>query len=53
VDELELEREAIALEREAVALVKQYGLFMPKPVREFMLRTAVTLGWEDLKRVLK
>lgn len=37
------------LEREAVALVKQYGLFMPAPVKAFLRKLAIHLQWETLK----
>lgn len=37
------------LERRAVALVKQYGLFMPAPVKAFLREMAEHLNWNDLK----
>jgi hypothetical protein len=41
------------LEREAIALVRQYGFFMPVPVKGFLLKLAVHLDWQNLKGVLK
>jgi hypothetical protein len=41
------------LEREAIALVKQYGLFMPQPVKAFLRKMAAHLNWTNLTGVLK
>jgi hypothetical protein len=41
------------LEREACALVRQYGFFMPQPVRDFLRRLAVSLKWQNLEGELK
>ena len=38
----------VELEREAVALVKQYGFFMPSPVKKFLAKMAVFLNWQQL-----
>ena len=40
------------LEREAIALVKQYGLFMPAPVKAFLRKLAERLEWENMKKVI-
>lgn len=40
------------LEREACALVKQYGFFLPSPVRAFLTKMADSLNWKDLKGML-
>ena len=40
------------LERQAMALVKQYGFFLPKPVRKFFGELADFLNWHDLKKEL-
>lgn len=37
------------LERQAVALVKQYGLFLPGPVKRFLRELAAHLNWNELK----
>ncbi|WP_377704925.1 hypothetical protein [Pseudoduganella sp. UC29_71] len=41
------------LERQAVALVKQYGLFLPAPAKEFFRKLADHLNWNDLKEKMK
>ena len=41
------------LEKEAVALVRQYGLLLPKGVKDFMRRLADQLEWVELRKVLK
>lgn len=41
------------LERRAVALFKQYGLFLPRPVKEFFSELADHLNWQDLKKGIK
>jgi hypothetical protein len=44
-----------ALEREAIALFNQYGAvlrFVP-PVREFFLKLALFLNWQDLTKAIK
>lgn len=46
------EKEHDELERQAVALIKQYGLFLPKPVKAFFKRLAVHLKWEILEKAL-
>jgi hypothetical protein len=38
------------LEREAVALVKQYGFFLPGPVKLFLRKLADHLQWHELKK---
>jgi hypothetical protein len=40
------------LERQAIALVRQYGFFLPKPVKEFLMKLAGHLQWEGLKKAL-
>jgi hypothetical protein len=44
--------ESDELERQAVALIKQYGLFLPKPAKEFFKRLAVYLKWNQLEKTL-
>lgn len=41
------------LERRAVALFKQYGLFLPRPVKDFFSELADYLNWQDLKKGIK
>jgi hypothetical protein len=38
------------LQRQAVVLFKQYGFFLPKPVRKFFGELADFLNWQDLKK---
>ncbi|SFU99572.1 hypothetical protein SAMN05216552_1018127 [Pseudoduganella namucuonensis] len=45
--------EPTELEREAIALVKQYGLYLPGPAKEFLRKLAAQLNWETLKGALK
>jgi hypothetical protein len=40
------------LEKEALALVRQYGFFMPGPVKALLLKIADRLGWSEVKRSL-
>jgi hypothetical protein len=40
------------LEQEALALVRQYGFFMPGPVKALLLKIADRLGWVELKKSL-
>nr|DAD55516.1 MAG TPA: hypothetical protein [Corticoviridae sp.] len=40
------------LEREACALVKQYGFFMPSPVKKFLAKMALFLNWQELTKEL-
>lgn len=49
----EMTTESQELERQAMALVKQYGLFMPAPIKEFLKKLATYLQWETLKGTLK
>ena len=42
-----------ALERRACALFKQYGLFLPRPVKDFFSELADHLNWQDLKKGIK
>lgn len=44
--------ESKALEREACALVKQYGFFMPSPVKGFLAKMAIFLNWQELQKGL-
>lgn len=41
------------LERQAVALIRQYGLFLPAPAKEFFRKLAEFLQWDNLKGILK
>ncbi len=41
------------MEREACALVKQYGFFMPSPVKKFLAKMAIFLNWQQLSKDLK
>ncbi len=41
------------LEREACALVRQYGFFLPLPVRGFFIKLAKFLEWSNLEKVLE
>jgi hypothetical protein len=41
------------LEAEAVQLVKQYRLFMPAPIKGFLLKIATRLEWHYLKREME
>jgi len=43
----------IELERRAVALVKQYGNYMPRPVKDFFRELAAHLNWQDLLKGIK
>ncbi len=43
----------VELEKEAVALVRQYGLLLPRGVKEFMRRLAAELNWNELTKALK
>ena len=43
----------IELERRAVALVKQYGIYMPRPVKDFFRELAAHLNWQDLLKGIK
>ncbi|SFV12835.1 hypothetical protein [Pseudoduganella namucuonensis] len=45
--------ETTELEREAIALVRQYGLYLPGPAKDFLRKLAANLNWETLKGVLK
>lgn len=38
------------LQARAVALVRQYGFFLPKPVKAFLGELADFLNWDDLKK---
>lgn len=42
-----------ALELQACTLVRQYGLFLPAPAKEFFRKLADHLQWTDLKGLLK
>lgn len=42
-----------ALEMEACALVKQYGFFMPSPVKKFLAKMADFLNWQHLQKELQ
>ncbi|EIJ47595.1 hypothetical protein GWL_18360 [Herbaspirillum sp. GW103] len=44
--------QSTALEKEACALVKQYGFFLPSPVRAFLTKMADSLNWNTLKGML-
>lgn len=41
------------LERQACALMKQYGLYLPRPAKEFFRELADYLNWNTLKGILK
>ncbi len=41
------------LENEACALMNQYGLFLPRPAKDFFRKLAVALKWEKLKEAMK
>lgn len=41
------------LQGRAVALVRQYGFFLPRPVKEFFHELAAFLNWQDLTKELK
>ncbi len=41
-----------ALEAKACALVKQYGLFLPGPAKQFFRELADHLNWNTLKGML-
>ncbi len=41
------------LENEACALMRQYGLFLPRPAKDFFRKLAVALNWEKLKEQIK
>ncbi len=41
------------LEREAVALWKQYGFFLPSPVKAFLRRLAAFLSWQTLQEAMR
>lgn len=41
------------LEARAVAMFKQYGLFLPRPVKDFFSELAEFLNWQDLKKGIK
>jgi hypothetical protein len=40
------------LERRACALIKQYGLFLPGPAKQFFRELADYLNWINLKGIL-
>jgi hypothetical protein len=40
------------LERRACALIKQYGLFLPGPAKQFFRELADYLNWTNLKGIL-
>jgi hypothetical protein len=42
-----------ALELQAMAIYRQYGFFLPAPVKEFLRKLADHLQWTDLKGLLK
>lgn len=48
-----MDNTSIELERRAVALFKQYGLFLPRPVKEFFRDLAAHLNWQDLMKGIK
>ena len=48
-----MDNKNIELERRAVALFKQYGLFLPRPVKEFFHDLAAHLNWQDLMKGIK
>ncbi len=41
------------LQAQAVALVRQYGLFLPAPAKDFFRKLAEFLQWDNLKGILK
>lgn len=41
------------LERRACALIKQYGLLLPGPAKQFFRELADHLNWQNLKGQLK
>jgi len=41
------------LEQRAVALFRQYGLFLPRPVKDFFRDLAAHLNWQDLMKGIK
>lgn len=42
-----------ALEAKACALMRQYGLFLPRPAKDFFRELADHLNWQHLKGQLK
>lgn len=44
--------ESDELQAQACALIRQYGLFLPKPAKEFFRKLAVYLNWYELEKVL-
>jgi hypothetical protein len=52
MSELEQKQQDGALEAKACALVRQYGFFLPAPVKAFLRELAEHLGWEKLKGAL-
>lgn len=53
MDELEKKCRDSALEAKACALVRQYGLFLPGPAKEFFRELAEQLNWNTLKGLIK
>jgi hypothetical protein len=41
------------LEQRACALIRQYGLFLPGPAKQFFRELADHLNWDTLKGILK
>jgi hypothetical protein len=41
------------LQAEAVALVKQYKIWLPTPIRKFLIKLSDAVGWAQLYEVLR
>jgi hypothetical protein len=41
------------LEQRACALIRQYGLYLPRPAKDFFRELADYLNWQHLKGILK
>jgi hypothetical protein len=42
----------MALEAKACDLMKKYGLFLPRPAKEFFRELADHLNWQQLKKAI-
>ena len=52
MDQLEQKRKDSALEAKACALMRQYGLLLPRPAKDFFRELAEYLNWTNLKGML-
>lgn len=50
---LESTERSKALQLQAITLYKQYGLFLPGPVKEFFHKLADHMHWNDLMKAMK